>query len=186
MTHSMRISASIFALCAAASVASAEPQRRSGTHGVVGRAVERRGPPPRIISPRVVRVAPYRPYYYRPTFRVGYPYYGYPYGYYGSGYYGYPYGYRMAPPAYLYDVPGRLYGGVRIVDAPREAEVFADGYYMGVVNDFDSIFQHMNLEAGPHRIEVRAAGFAPVAFDVNVRPGETITYRARMFPLRQY
>jgi hypothetical protein len=36
----------------------------------------------------------------------------------------------------------------------------------------------MNLEAGPHHIEIQAEGFAPVAFDVNVRPGETITFRA--------
>src|SRR5206468_2503108 len=81
-------------------------------------------------------------------------------------------------PGYLSVIPGRAYGGVRIVDAPRDAEVFADGYYVGIVDDFDGVFQHLNLEAGPHRIEIRAPGLAPIAFDVLVEPGRTITYRA--------
>ena len=162
-------------------------------HTVVDRAVPRTGPPPRIISPRVIAVAPYRPYYYRPTFRLGYGYaypyypysypYGYRYGYPEYGYGGYGYGYPVPPPGYLAAVPGRPYGGVRIIDAPRDAEVFADGYYVGIVDDFDGVFQHLNLEAGPHRIEIRAPGLQPIAFDVRVEPGRTITYRA---PFRPY
>src|SRR5207253_10530340 len=133
----------------------------------------------------------YRPYYYRPSFGLGiyygagYPYgYAYPYGYsypYGYGYPAYAYGYP-APPAYLNAVPGRPYSGVRIEGAPRDAAVYADGYYVGIVNDFDGVFQHMNLEAGPHRIEIRAPGYPPIAFDVNVQPGQTITYRADLQP----
>jgi hypothetical protein len=159
-------------------------------HGVVNRAVPRTGPPPRVIAPRVIAIAPYRPYYYRPSFRLGYGYsypYGYGYGYpaygYGYGYgSGYGYGYPVPPPGYLAAVPGRPYGGVRITDAPRDAEVFADGYYVGIVDDFDGVFQHLNLEAGPHRIEIRAPGLQPIAFDVRVEPGETITYRAAIRP----
>jgi hypothetical protein len=156
---------------------------------VVNRAVPRSGPPPRIIAPRVIAIAPYRPYYYRPSFRPGFGYYSYPYGYpsgypaYGYGYpYGYGYGYAVPPPGYLSVVPGRPYGGVRIVDAPRDAEVFADGYYVGIVDDFDGVFQHLNLEAGPHRIEIRAPGLQPIAFDVRVEPGQTITIRAAFRP----
>src|SRR6476660_3879792 len=54
---------------------------------------------PRFITPRIVGVFPYRPYYYpfRPGITLGFyagygfPYYGYPY--YGYPYYGYGYGY---------------------------------------------------------------------------------------------
>ena len=60
---------------------------------------------------------------------------------------------------------------------PREARVFADGYYVGIVNDFDGIFQHMNLEAGPHHIEIEMGGLDGIEFDVYVRPGETTTFR---------
>jgi len=56
--------------------------------------------------------------------------------------------------------------------------VYADGYYVGVVNDFDGRFQHLNLEPGPHRLEIRVENRQPISFEVNVRPGETITYRA--------
>jgi len=66
---------------------------------------------------------------------------------------------------------------VRITGMPRDAQVFADGYYVGIVNDFDGIFQHINLEAGPHHIEIDWGGYEPVAFDVYVRPGETTTFR---------
>jgi len=120
-----------------------------------------------VYRPQVVRVVPYRPYVYRPSYNVGV--------YYGDGGY-YPYGYT--PRGYFEPIPGRAYGGVRITGAPRDAQVFADGYYVGIVNDFDGIFQHINLEAGPHHIEIAWGGYQPMAFDIYVRPGETTTFRA--------
>ena len=124
---------------------------------------------PRIIRPAIVTVVPYRPYVYRPSFGLGV--------YYGAGG-SYPYGYT--PRGYYDPLPGHVYGGLRITGAPREAQVFADGYYVGIVNDFDGVFQHVNLEAGEHHIEIESPGFEPVAFDVLVQPGRTITFRADM------
>jgi hypothetical protein len=176
----------------------------SGRGPVVGHAVPRVGVAPRIIGGAPYRPYGFR---YRPALRVGvfsgfgypYGYYGYPYGYaYPFGYaslYGYPwygyssYGYSSygygypgyyAPPAaaYLSAVPGHAYGGVRIRSQARDAQVFADGYYVGIVDDFDGTFHHLNLEAGPHHIEIRPSNAPPIAFDVNVLPGQTITYRA--------
>jgi len=123
---------------------------------------------PRIIRPRIVTVVPYRPYVYRPRLGIG-VFYG------SSGVY--PYGHT--PRGYYDPIPGRLYGGLRITGAPREAQVFADGYYVGIVNDFDGVFQHLNLEAGPHQIEVRLPGYDDaVEFDVMIQPGRTTTFRA--------
>ncbi len=122
---------------------------------------------PRIIRPTIIQVVPYRPYVYRPSWSTGV--------FYGSGGY-YPYG--ATPRGYYDPIPGRYYGGVRITGAPRDARVFADGYYVGIVDDFDGIFQHINLEAGPHHIEIEEPGLEPIAFDVYVRPGETTTFRA--------
>jgi hypothetical protein len=122
---------------------------------------------PRIVRPEFDGFAPYRPYVYRPSLRIG-VYYGY------DGYY--PYGYT--PDYYFNPIPGHLYGGLRIVNAPRDAQVFADGYYVGIVDDFDGIFQHLNLETGPHHIEINEPGLQPVAFDVNIAPGRTMTFRA--------
>jgi hypothetical protein len=121
---------------------------------------------PRVVRPTIVRVVPYHPYVYRPSYHIGV--------YYGTGGY-YPYG--VTPRGYYEPIPGRYYGGVRITGVPRDAEVFADGYYVGLVNDFDGIFQHVNLEAGAHHIEINWGGAEPIAFDVYVRPGETTTFR---------
>jgi hypothetical protein len=149
---------------------------------------------------------PYYPYYpnhgrpyYGHAYYGGYPYYGYPYyGYPGWGfslYYGYPwygaYGFSAGVgygyPGYAYGgyaaYPGYAvnpYGGVRIAVPQRNAEVYVDGYYAGIVNDFDGTFQQVNLEPGAHRIEVRAQGFEPSTFEVQVTPGHTVTYRAAL------
>jgi hypothetical protein len=77
--------------------------------------------------------------------------------------------------------PGFVYGSVRIVDAPPDAQVFVDGYYAGVVDDYDGVFQHLNLVPGTHRIDIQVVGYAPIGFDVFVQPGQTITYRANMY-----
>jgi hypothetical protein len=152
-----------------------------------GRAVPRGSV--RASRPPVAAVGPrYRPYYYRP-YRPGVSfgfYYGYPWGFgpyaYGYGYpyyYGYRYGYGY--PAYGY--PGwavRNYGGVRIDVPQRDAEVWVDGYFSGVVDEFDGVMQQVNLDPGPHHIEIRGDGYEPVAFDVNVEPGRTITYRTTL------
>jgi hypothetical protein len=150
---------------------------------------------PRYITPRILGFSPYRPYYYpyRPGITLGfyagfgypypYGYYGYPYGYpYASDpYYGsaYGYGYSMPPAGYVSARPGAVYGGVRIEGAPKDAQVFADGYYVGLVEDFDGPVRHLNLEAGAHQIEIRPVnGEQPIAFDVNVQGGQTISVHA--------
>ena len=148
---------------------------------------------PRDIRPRVV--VPFRPYSYGNR-AYGYPSYGYPFGYRAYAYrpgfslyfglpysaYGYPgYGYGGGY-GYYSAVPGRAYGSVRIVDAPEDAQVFVDGYYAGIVDDYDGVFQRLNLEIGPHRIQIESPGYPPAEFDVRIEPGQTITYRA--FPRR--
>jgi len=197
------LSAVVVSLGLCAADASAQSRGRAGGRGPAVGHVAPRGPfiggsrlygggflGPRFITPRIVGVFPYRPYFYpfRPGITVGfYAGFGYPYGYpyYGYPYYGYPYGYPYAaygygvPPAsYVSAQPGVAYGGVRIEGAPKDAQVFADGYYVGVVEDFDGPVRHLNLQAGSHRIEIRPAGLQPVAFDVNVQPGETMSVHA--------
>ncbi|MEP7309224.1 MAG: hypothetical protein ABJA98_27285 [Acidobacteriota bacterium] len=115
------------------------------------------------------------PYGYRP--------YGYRSGWNLNLYFGRPYSIGGYPEGYGYYAiaPGLAYGAVRIVDAPRDAQVFVDGYYAGVVDDYDGVFQHLNLEAGAHHIEIEAAGYSPFAFDVRIDPGRTMTYHARLF-----
>lgn len=79
---------------------------------------------------------------------------------------------------------GAAYGRLRILGAPRGAEVYEDGYYAGIADDFDGVFQHLELSPGVHQVEIRAPGFAPIVVDVRAPAGRTITYRAQMVPLR--
>jgi hypothetical protein len=114
----------------------------------------------------------YRPYGYRPGWSLNL-YFGQPYSTYGYPAYPYAQGY-----GYYSVIPGRAYGALRIVDAPPDAQVLVDGYYAGVVDNYDGVFQHLNLEVGPHHIEIEAAGYPPVAFDVRIEPGRTVTFSA--------
>ena len=124
---------------------------------------------PRFVYPTVISVGYWRPYYYRPSIGIGL-YYG------ADGLY--PFG--AVAPGYYNPAPDVTLGGVRIIDAPRDAQVFADGNYVGIVDDFDGAFQHLNIEPGVHRIEIHAPGLVPIAFDVDVPPGQTITLSAEI------
>ena len=115
----------------------------------------------------------------------GYGYYGAPWaGYYGSyygGYGGYGGGYGGYGNYGNYGGPyGWSIGGVRVKVNPKDAEVYVDGYYAGIVDDFDGMWQQLRLDDGGYRIEIRKPGMSPLTFDVRVQPGRTITYRGEM------
>jgi hypothetical protein len=63
---------------------------------------------------------------------------------------------------------------------PNGAEIFSDGYYIGVPEDFSAARGGGILEAGVHRIDVSAPGFEPVTVDVRLAPGQSVTYRATL------
>ena len=159
--------------------------RDRGDHPAVGTAVPRRfGPRPiRPVPPNYYYYYPYwygggLGYYYDPYWWGGYPSYGYgyPYGY-GSTYgYGYGYGY----PSYQ---SGYGEGGIRLKVKPRDAQVFVDGYFAGVVDSFDGAFQKLTLPGGAHHIELRAPGYETLTVDVRIYSDETITYRGELHPV---
>jgi len=71
-------------------------------------------------------------------------------------------------------------GELRLKVKPREAEVYVDGYYEGIVDDFDGVFQRLHVPAGPHHVEIRANGYEPIFFDVQVEPNQATTYRGEL------
>ena len=62
------------------------------------------------------------------------------------------------------------------IEPSTESQVYVDGYYVGASDGSDDL----DLTAGPHRVEVRAAGYEPVTFDVRLSSRQPITYRARL------
>jgi hypothetical protein len=155
----------------------AEPQRSAPEQR---RAVPRQAPPPRqegprrepprrseippgrVVAPRVYHFPPIdvrRGFYYHPYFGFYYgPYYGpfYPY----SGPYVWPARYMS--------------GAVRTRVQPRDTEVWVNGYYAGIADDFDGVFQRLYLPGGEYRIELRLAGYLPWGQHVLVRGGATL------------
>jgi len=130
------------------------------------------------------------------------------YGYYPRGYYPYaytPYGYGAFGLGYFYYNPYRWYTGyapgfstfgyydgyqrpftsfdigeLRLDVSPRHAQVYVDGYYSGVVDDYDGVFQGLKLESGAYRIEITAPGYETLSFDVRISPGQKIRYEGNL------
>jgi hypothetical protein len=73
---------------------------------------------------------------------------------------------------------------LRLCVRPRNAEVYVDGYFAGRVDEFDGIFQALELESGGYRIELVAPGYEPLQFDVRIQPGRKTTYDGDLRRLR--
>jgi hypothetical protein len=102
------------------------------------------------------------------------------YGAYGA--YSAPYAYAPAPYAPYAHWIGAEIGAVRLKIRPREAQVFVDGNYAGLVDDFDGTFQSLRMEQGGHKIEIHMPGFEDLEMDVHVQPGRTITLSETLRP----
>jgi hypothetical protein len=74
-------------------------------------------------------------------------------------------------------------GGLRLKVTPDTTQVYVDGYFAGTVDQFNSWYQKLSLQPGPHKIELRAEGYQTAIFEVNIRGGETITYKGDLAPL---
>ena len=74
-------------------------------------------------------------------------------------------------------------GGLVLETVPDRAQVFVDGYYMGLAEDFGSRGGPMEVAAGAHRVELRAPGYETLAFSVMIAPNDLVRYRGDMEPL---
>ena len=104
---------------------------------------------------------------------------GYPWwssGYYG-GYYAYDPGFGWYPTYDTTSADSGDDGALRLKVKPVEASVYVDGYYVGVVDEFDGVFQRLRLEPGPHHLEIRLPEYDDLSFDVMIQPDHTTTYR---------
>ena len=111
------------------------------------------------------------PYYYgRQYYYDGYdPFF---YGYYGYSpfYYSGAYGYA---PSY-YSGRYRDSGSLRVIAEPEQTRVYVDGYYAGVADDFDGIFQRLSVPPGRHEIALKLDGYRSHNFRVYVPVDQTI------------
>jgi len=133
----------------------------------------------------VVRPAPYYygPHFYSPfSFSYYNPFFwgswgiGYGYGYAGYWQYPYPYPYYGGG---SYD----LTGAARLQVSPNQTQVFVDGYYVGLADEFDGTMQRLRVEAGEHELELYLDGYRTVRTHVLFRREGTVTIKQVMQPL---
>ena len=87
------------------------------------------------------------------------------------------YGTALVPQPPLEGAP---VGGLQLDIDPRGAQVYVDGAYAGVVEDFSGYFHHLDLTAGPHAIAIVAPDYDPLLLQVIVTPGLTTTQRGTL------
>ena len=156
----------------------AVPRQPARTHVVAGGGYYR---------PYYYRPYYYRPYYYPPYYSGFYspfysPFYfgvGFGVGWGWGGFYG-----QWAYPPY----PGYYYGGAawasaRLEVKPVAAQVFVDGYYVGVVDSFDGVFQRLDLPTGEHEVSIYLPGYRTYTQRNLFRPGAGYHFKASLEPL---
>jgi hypothetical protein len=87
------------------------------------------------------------------------PFYG-PYPWWPRGIYPYPY----------FPVFDRR-AEVRVLVTPKDAAVYVDGFYAGVVDDFDGVFQSLPLPPGGHTFAFFLEGYRTAYQSAYLRPG---------------
>jgi len=118
----------------------------------------------------------------------GYGYDGYGYGFAGAALFGYydpfdPFAISYLGPALfagdsfatVTTSGSSEQGTLRLKVKPEKAEIYVDNGRVGRVSDF-SFFHRLHLDAGIHRIELRAPGYEPLVVNVRIEPGATATY----------
>jgi hypothetical protein len=109
---------------------------------------------------------------------AGYPF-AYPYAFYYP-YYSYSY-YPYSYDPYTYAQPSQTsMGGMSFDITPSNAELFVDNTPVGTVGEFTPTTQPLGLEAGHHHIEIRAAGYQTMSFDVDIIAGQVIPYQGSL------
>src|SRR5882724_6746884 len=92
--------------------------------------------------------------------------------------YGYPYGYGY--PGWPYDYSSTITGSLKTEITPKQTEVYVDGYYAGVADDFDGVFQRLNTSPGGHAVTLRLEGYRTITRNIYVRPDSTYKLRETM------
>ena len=127
----------------------------------------------------------FAPRFDRPPRRNQFPGYGAGYGYITDpfGYISQPYlPYLPADDSDPRDVEGTGY--LRLDVEPETARVYVDGRYVGAVSDFRRGGGRA-VDAGPHRVEIRAEGFEALSVEVSIRANDVLSYRGTLTPVAQ-
>jgi hypothetical protein len=62
---------------------------------------------------------------------------------------------------------------MRLQVKPRDTMVFVDGYFAGIVDDFDGAFQRLHVDAGQHSVQLFLPGHRLYTQDLYLQPGNS-------------
>jgi hypothetical protein len=69
---------------------------------------------------------------------------------------------------------------VRVMVSPEDAAVYVDGFYAGIADDFNNVFQSLPLTPGGHEITIYLEGYRTVRQRLYLSPGSTLRLRETM------
>jgi hypothetical protein len=106
-------------------------------------------------------------------------------GYFYDPWFGpYPWWHRPIYPYYYPIYDNRAEVRVRVIpDEADNAAVYVDGYFAGVVDDFDGVFQSLPLPPGGHSIVLYLEGYRTVRHNIYLVRGSTFTLDETLVPL---
>ena len=90
-----------------------------------------------------------------------------------------PYPYAWGYPVHY--SPG---SDVRVEVTPKQAEVYVDGFYAGLADDFDGVFKRLHTTPGGHAITLRLDGYRTVTENIYTAPDHTTKLRDTLEKLR--
>ena len=115
--------------------------------------------------------------FYYPWFGYGFgPYWGWGWGPYAPGWYGPPGGVDMNYAM----IAG--YGAIDLNVKPNQAEVWADGKYVGEARDLDGYPSYLWLADGPHKLAIYKGGYKTFEEEILVRRGVKTDLKVRLQP----
>src|SRR5262245_20806250 len=91
------------------------------------------------------------------------------------GFYPYPVG--VFPP---YGYTRFAESALRLEVTPKDAQVYVDGYYAGIVDDFDGVFQRLHVAPGQHELALYFDGYRTVRQNLYLTPDQTFKVRYTM------
>ncbi len=94
-------------------------------------------------------------------------------------YWGFPY-YRYWERGY-YDDSAEL----RLEVRPKDAQVYVDGYYAGIVDDFNGVFQRLHVRPGRHELAIYMPGFRTVRQNLYLSVAQDSKVKFDLVPLGQ-
>jgi hypothetical protein len=71
-------------------------------------------------------------------------------------------------------------GSLRIKANLGSAKVYIDNALVGLVDEFDGLKNHLEIEGGRHTLEIRADGYVTHTQDIDVKVGKTQTVRINL------